>query len=102
MKVGYRINESSHYEFVDLQKQEKTKIQLIVYGETIAEKNKKLFDLIQDDIDIVQYEDIIFVALVFRQVSDAEITSMDLKYGLWEKRKDERVEKEFTVSLNKY
>ena len=72
MKVGYQINRVGEYKYVDIQKQQDTKIQLIVYGENIAEEDLRVYDIIKEDIDISKYEDILFVVIVFRQISNEE------------------------------
>ncbi len=92
---------SLDYKTVDLQKQESTKIQLIIYGKTVVDKNPEVYALIKDKIDFDKYQNVQLIALVFRQISTTEISSMDFKYGLWEKRGNQRVEKEFKVAIEK-
>lgn len=96
MRIGYGINTDTIQKIVDLQKQEKNVVRLIVYGESIIEKNPILYSKIKDRVNFKDYERIQILAFNFYKPTEQEIREMTLQYGLWEKKNsDNRIELKF-------
>ncbi len=101
MGISYKINDEISETYVNIQKQDTMKVRLVIYGETIAEKNPELFTLIKDEIEISNYKDIQFLAFYFDNIAESEIVQMTIIYGLWEKQNmDKRIEQTFNITFS--
>lgn len=100
MRIVYQINEEPEMQTVNIQKQERKAVKLIIYGKTIIEKAPKLYQLIKADFDIDSYEAVQFLVFYFENISETSVNQMSLTYGLWEKRNTERrIEQTFKSQL---
>ena len=56
MRVTYEIGQGS--KVIDVQKQKEDKISIAIYGTDMAQKNSKLFELVQDRLNLNTQEDV--------------------------------------------
>ena len=82
MKVTYEIGQGE--KSVNVQKQTKDNIRIVIYGKDLAEKNKKLYALIKDQIQLETDEDVRLITFDFYDITTELINKMSITYGLWE------------------
>lgn len=82
MKVAYEIGQGE--QVIDIQKQNENNIRITIYGNTIAERNKKLYELIKDKIQLNTDKDIRFIVFDFFDITAEPVDKMSITYGLWE------------------
>jgi len=82
MKVTYEIGREENV--VDVQKQKEDNIQIVIYGNDIAEKNQKLYDLIKDKVQLDKTKDVYLITFDFYDITTEHIDNMSIMYGLWE------------------
>lgn len=83
----YRINGEGEFNSIDILKQTTPQVHLTTYGSDIIRKNKKIYKQIKDKFDIQQAnKDLMLLVFELSNLSDQAITSLEIKYGLWEKQ----------------
>ncbi|PBQ30635.1 hypothetical protein CNR22_02220 [Sphingobacteriaceae bacterium] len=98
MKLSYEVGQGM--KVIDLQKQQANQIRLTVYGNTMVEKYKPMYELIKEKVDFTKDQNIRIILFDFTDISKSPIDNMTMIYGLWEgKNEDIRNETKFTVNV---
>jgi hypothetical protein len=100
MKLTYNINDETSEKVIDIQNQKEKKIQIVIYGNQVAEKSPKIYQLIKDRVDLDSGERVMLLAFYLQNISDEPIKHLTLWYGMWEKRnQNKRNEKKFEFDI---
>lgn len=103
MGVGYSVNGEPRTR-VDIQKPDDNvqgRVTMTIYGKDIALKAPRLHARLNGACDAFDHPDVLFLALRFHDIATQPIVTMDIRYGLWEKRhRDLRIEEDFTLDLD--
>lgn len=100
MRIGYRVNDQDSITYIDIQKQVPQQVRLTIYGETLPEKNPKLYARIGSKLDFENQKDLMILFFEFKDISREKIQKVSITYGLWEKNNlDRRVEETFSMAF---
>ena len=100
MKLTYKIGDTGVEQIANLQKPQGQFIQTTIYGKDVNEKNPRIYNFIHEKFDLLKLEDIMIIEFNFKDITDKKISTMSIKYGLWEKRNnDERMEETFNFKV---
>ncbi len=98
MRLTYSINDEQEKTRNEIRNDKN--IQIIIYGNDIEQKNKRIYDLIKNQIDTNSKGGFWILAFVLRDVSSEKVKKMTFTYGLWEKRnQDKRVEIKYAFDV---
>ena len=100
MKFSYKVNDETTETALDILNQEEKKVAVVVYGNEINEKAPKVYELIKDRFDLNPSRRIWLLGFYIQNISDDPIERLSIKYGLWEKRnQNKRDEKIFEFNI---
>ena len=104
MRLNYTLYiDSDHNEIITtiLGKKE-SKVRIIIYGKSIKDNDKYVYNLIKDKIDTAYKRDYWILGFSFKNASKDIVQKMDFTYGLWEKNNTEmRVEKKYEFEVER-
>ena len=100
MKLTYKVNDENHETVIDIMKQEKKRITLVIYGNEVKTKSQEIFELVKDKVNLDTDKRVILLAFKLEDISDTPIEYLTLWYGLWEKKNsNKRTEKMFKFNI---
>ena len=100
MRIGYRVNDQDSITYIDIGKQQPQQVRLTIYGETLPEKNPKLYARIGSKLDFEKQQDLMILFFEFRNLSREKIQKVSITYGVWEKNNlERRVEETFSMEF---
>jgi len=82
MKVTYALGHEK--ENVRVLKQNEDNIKIVIYGNSVKEKNTLIYDFIKDSVQLEAQEDLRLIVLYFGNVTKEKVDEMSITYGLWE------------------
>lgn len=98
MRVIYGIGQGE--KTVNIQKQKEDNIRISIYGSDVAEKHKRIYELIKDKVNMSAEKDIRLLVFDFYNITKEKIDTMTITYGLWESNNtDIRNEKKFDFKV---
>ncbi len=101
MKFTYKINDETSETILDIMNQKEKKVSVVVYGNEVNEKAPKVYELIKDRIDLNPKKKVMLLGFRLENISDDPIEHLTIKYGLWEKKnQNKRDEKTFEFNIN--
>jgi hypothetical protein len=100
MKFSYGVNTKEIQTTMDMQKQKENKVSIVIYGNNVKEKDAKIYTLIEGKMPLNDKTEVMFLAFYMKNISETPIDEMTIKYGLWEKRnQNKRTEKLFNFKV---
>jgi hypothetical protein len=101
MKLTYKVNNEHSETELDIMNQMIKRVALVIYGNEINEKAPKVYELIKDRIDLNLDRRVMILGFYLKDISEVPIEHLSIKYGLWEKRnQNKRKEKLFEFNIN--
>jgi hypothetical protein len=98
MKLTYSLDNNAE-KTVDILKT--NNIQISVFGNDVNEKDKFVYELIKNKIDIDDKNDFLILAFLLKSVTNESVDKMSFTYGLWEKNNQKvRVEKKYEFEID--
>ena len=99
MRVTYRVGDEA-LQMVDVGRQLEPKIRIAIYGGNVREQSAFVYSLLKDRIDFASAADSKILAFYFTNISEDPVSSMYMRYGLWESNNPNiRLEKDFEFSV---
>jgi hypothetical protein len=100
MKFSYGVNTKEIQTTLDIQNQKERKVSIAIYGNTLKEKDPKIYQLLEKKMPLTEKTEVMFLAFYMKNISETPIDEMTIKYGLWEKRnQNKRTEKLFNFKV---
>jgi hypothetical protein len=100
MKFSYGVNTKEIQTTLDIQNQKERKVSISIYGNTLKEKDPKIYQLVEKIMPLNDKTEVMFLAFFMKNISETPIDEMTIKYGLWEKRnQNKRTEKLFNFKV---
>lgn len=104
MGLRYFVEDNKEVNYVDLQNQKGSgRVNLTILGKDIAQKSPKIYSLIKNKINLESYKDLQILAFEFKDKIDLNVKSMNIIYGLWEKKNpNQRLEKRYDFKIETF
>ena len=76
-------------------------VSMEVFGKNVEEKNKHIYELVKDRIDLKNKDDMGIFVFTFSNLPLKQVEKMSLTYGFWEKlNQNVRVEKKYDFTVD--
>ncbi len=69
-------------------KENEDSIKIIIYGKSVEEKSKWMYNFIKDKVDLKTEQDLRLIVFYFKNLTNKKVDEMSITYGLWESNND--------------